>query len=50
MPTITTQATVKCLKVIFAQFDIPERIVSDNGPPLLAGNLRTSVDRMGLNI
>ena len=29
MPTITTQATIQCLRTIFAQFGLPERVVSD---------------------
>ena len=27
MPTITAQATIQCLRTIFAQFDLPERVV-----------------------
>ena len=35
MHTITAQATIQHLIVIFAQFSLQERVVSDNGPTII---------------
>ena len=50
VPTITAQATIQCLGTTFAQFGLPERVVSENGQPLSAGNLRICCIRMGLSM
>ena len=50
MPTITAQAIMQHPRTIFAKFGLPERVVSNNGQPSSAGNLRISCVRIGLSM
>ena len=36
MPAIMAQTTIQCLRTIFAQFGLPERVVLDNGPTFIS--------------
>ena len=36
MPTIMAQATIQHLRTILAQFGLPKRVVSDNGPTFIS--------------
>lgn len=48
MPSITASATIKCLRGIFAQFGLPERIVSDNGPTFTSGEFQQFLLKNGI--
>ena len=52
MPMVRAQSTMQCLRGIFAQFVLTERVLLDNGEdqPLSGGNLRIFCLRMGLSM
>ena len=48
MSSITASATVQCLRGIFAQFGLPERIVSDNGPTFTSQEFQQFLHKNGI--
>lgn len=48
MSTITTEATIQALRDLIARFGIPEILVSDNGPQLVAHEFEDFLIRMGI--
>ena len=48
MPSITVTATIKCLRGIFAQCGLPERIVSDNGPTFISAEFKQFLQKNGI--
>ena len=48
MPTITASATIKCLRGIFAQFGLPERIVTDNGSTFTSQEFKQFLRKNGI--
>ena len=49
MTTTTAEKTVEVLRGIFAQFGLPEQIVSDNGPQFVAEQFSTFLQSNGIN-
>ena len=49
MSSITASATVQCLRGIFAQFGLPERIVSDNGPTFTSQEFQQFLHKNGIH-
>ncbi|XP_075534932.1 uncharacterized protein LOC142570433 [Dermacentor variabilis] len=47
MPSTTTEATIQCLRDVFARFGFPETIVSDNGPQFTSQDFKQFVREMG---
>ena len=48
MSSIAASATVQCLCEIFAQFGLPERIVSDNGPTFTSQEFQKFLHKNGI--
>ena len=48
MSSITASATIQCLRNIFAQFGIPENVVSDNGPTFTSMEFKQFLQRNGV--
>lgn len=48
MRSTTAEATITHLKLIFARFGLPERIVSDNGPQFSSNEFRSFTRRNGI--
>ena len=48
MYSITASATIQCLRNIFAQFGIPENVVSDNGPTFTSMEFKQFLQRNGV--
>lgn len=48
MSSTTTAATVEKLRVLFAQFGLPEVMVSDNGPNLVSSEFKEFLHRNGV--
>ena len=46
MSSITASATFQCFLNIFAQFGIPENVVSDNGPTFISMEFKQFLQRM----
>ncbi len=49
MPSTTSSATIQELRTIFANFGIPEKIVSDNGPQFISDEFETFCIKNGIN-
>ncbi|XP_049275984.1 uncharacterized protein K02A2.6-like [Rhipicephalus sanguineus] len=47
MRSTTTDATIECLRDVFARFGFPETIVSDNGPQFTSQEFKQFVREMG---
>ena len=45
MSSITAKSTIKCLQSIFAQFGLPERVVTDNGPTFVSAEFKDFLQR-----
>lgn len=48
MASITATATIQCLRNIFAQLGLPEKIVSDNGPTFVSAEFKNFLQRNGV--
>ena len=48
IPTIMAQATIHCLRTIFAQFGLPDRVVSDNGPTFISWEFKNFLCQNGV--
>ena len=48
MSSITAQATIQHLRQIFAQFGLPEHVVSDNGPTFTSAEFKEFLQRNGV--
>ena len=48
MTTVTSSATISKLKVLFAQFGLPDTIVSDNGPSLVSKEFESYLTQHGI--
>ena len=48
MTSITATATIECLRNIFAELGLPEKIVSDNGPTFVSAEFKHFLQRNGV--
>ena len=48
MTTVTSSATISKLKVLFAQFGLPDTIVSDNGASLITTEFESYLTQHGI--
>ena len=48
MKSITSAVTIQCLRNVFAQFSLPEHIVTDNGPSFVSAEFREFLKRNGI--
>ena len=48
MSTVTSSATISKLKMLFAQFGLPDTIVSDNGPSLVSQEFESYLTQYGI--
>uniref|UniRef100_A0A1X7TPJ2 Reverse transcriptase n=1 Tax=Amphimedon queenslandica TaxID=400682 RepID=A0A1X7TPJ2_AMPQE len=46
--TVTSSATISKLKMLFAQFGLPDTIVSDNGPSLVSQEFKSYLTQYGI--
>ena len=49
MSNITATSTVQRLKILFAQFGIPDTIVSDNGPTFVSAEFESYLQQQGIH-
>ena len=48
MPTITAQATIHCLRTIFIEFGLQERVVLDNGSTFISWEFKNLLHQNGV--
>ena len=48
MASITAKATIECLRHVFAQLGLPEKVVSDNGPTFVSAEFKDFLQRNGV--
>lgn len=48
MASITAKATTECLRNIFAQFGLPEKLVSDNSPTFVSAEFKDFLQQNGI--
>ena len=48
MASITAKANIDCLRNIFAQLGLPEKLVSDNGPTFVSAEFKDFLQRNGI--
>ena len=48
MVSITAKATIECLRNVFAQLELPEKLVSDNSPTFVSAEFKDFLQRNGV--
>lgn len=50
MSSITSTATIQCLRSIFARFGLPEHVVTDNGPSFMSDGFKDFLLKNGISV
>ena len=48
MASVTAKPTIECLRNVFAQVGLPEKLISDNGPTFVSAELKDFLQRNGV--
>ena len=48
MASITTKVMIECLRNVFDQLGLPEKLVSDNGPTFVSAQFKDFLQRNGV--